>query len=316
MVLQFGYDKISYASALLSLEKFTFQTPELALGAAGKKNLLTRIEKIVGMEKKPTLKLNHFVSLLTAFLFIFILNAFFVSSKQKANAPLSFNNWVNPFYLYSDGEIEKIPSTEIETSKNMVLVKMKPFPSLKKTFTNSPTSFVHELTLDNPEFIPISYNADEENVSPNQKQQVESTINATKEILKSTQWKGIEKTIGDGLTENEKIQAKHQYLKEVESIDWKTFEKNLGIQYNEINWNVVNNELSTALALMRLDSLQANFEYLLEQIKKIESGIQCPQNLEIIPFPDESVQEIEVLKTEINQSLNEIKKRRIKKIDL
>ncbi|HEU0065402.1 MAG TPA: M56 family metallopeptidase, partial [Flavisolibacter sp.] len=52
LVLHYGYDKISYASALLTLEKASVSSQVLVLGAAGKKNLLNRIENIIGMEKK------------------------------------------------------------------------------------------------------------------------------------------------------------------------------------------------------------------------------------------------------------------------
>jgi beta-lactamase regulating signal transducer with metallopeptidase domain len=47
MVLQFGYDRVGYASALLSLEKTSLQSHSFVLGAAGRRNLLSRIEKIV-----------------------------------------------------------------------------------------------------------------------------------------------------------------------------------------------------------------------------------------------------------------------------
>src|SRR5205823_1023949 len=75
LVLQFGYDKVGYASALLHLEKTSRQYQALALAAAGKQNLLTRIEKIVGMEKKKTFKLVQIVPLFLALFCILLFNS-------------------------------------------------------------------------------------------------------------------------------------------------------------------------------------------------------------------------------------------------
>src|SRR5215217_1957370 len=70
LVLQFEYDKISYASALLLLEKNMLASEVLTLAAAGKNHLLCRIEKILGLKKKPRFTFNQFAGLLASFLVV------------------------------------------------------------------------------------------------------------------------------------------------------------------------------------------------------------------------------------------------------
>lgn len=52
LVLQFGYDKIGYASALVTLEQHSTKTAVLAIAATGKSAFFQRIEAIVGVERK------------------------------------------------------------------------------------------------------------------------------------------------------------------------------------------------------------------------------------------------------------------------
>ena len=91
MVLQFEYDKISYATALLELEKSSQSTPLLAMGAADKKHLLNRIEKIVGIYKKPVFNTTHFAATFAVLFLLFINNAVVITKKQKPeNSPFNY----------------------------------------------------------------------------------------------------------------------------------------------------------------------------------------------------------------------------------
>jgi hypothetical protein len=301
----------------LSLEKFSSQTPVFALGAAGKKHLLHRVEKIVGIEKKPVLKINHLVNLVTTFLLIFVFNALLISARQKNKESISFNTWANPFYLYSDAESTKIRPQKVATAVSSNTASLQ---NLTTKLPNQPATAGFEPDGDGFEsysyFLPAAYKTPDESTLAAQKEQITSTVSAAKEVLKSTEWKEIEKNIGDGLTEREKIEAKRQYIKEVERIDWTSLEKSLRLNYNQINWNRINCELNQALTHIKLDSLQGSYEKVLDQIISIESSIKCTENLENIPFPDESLNEIEVRKHQLRQNLKEIKQLRLKKVDL
>src|SRR4029078_66537 len=104
LVLQFGYDKVGYASALLTLEKLSIACHPLALGAAGKNYLLNRIEKIVGMEKKKGFRRNQFAGLLAALFCIVNFNSILIIKDKKQNNNLyAFADFTSPFNLFDDG---------------------------------------------------------------------------------------------------------------------------------------------------------------------------------------------------------------------
>jgi beta-lactamase regulating signal transducer with metallopeptidase domain len=101
LVLQFGYDKIGYATTLLTLEKISASKHALALGATGKNHLVNRIEKIVGLEKKKTFKRNQFAGLLAAFFCIIVFNSILIikDNKEASNLYASVD-LVSPFNIF------------------------------------------------------------------------------------------------------------------------------------------------------------------------------------------------------------------------
>ncbi|HZH96883.1 MAG TPA: M56 family metallopeptidase, partial [Flavisolibacter sp.] len=80
LVLQFGYDKIGYATALLELEKGSHKI-SLAMGAASKNHLLQRIETIVGVKRKQAFKRVQFAGVCAGLGMLILLNM--VSLKQQ-----------------------------------------------------------------------------------------------------------------------------------------------------------------------------------------------------------------------------------------
>src|SRR5439155_74321 len=86
LVLQFGYDKVGYATALLTLEKLSTGGQLLALGATGKNFLITRIEKIIGMEKKKGFRINQLAGIIAALLCIVLFNSILIIKEEKANS--------------------------------------------------------------------------------------------------------------------------------------------------------------------------------------------------------------------------------------
>src|SRR6185295_19016449 len=106
IVMQFQYDPHGYASALLVLEKNNFMRQRMAVAAAGQRHdLLHRIEKILGIEKRKTPDFKKLGGLLAGLVCVIGLNAiFFFSSPVMQNNPLAFSAFTNPFYqLVSDG---------------------------------------------------------------------------------------------------------------------------------------------------------------------------------------------------------------------
>jgi ketopantoate reductase len=91
-------------------------------------------------------------------------------------------------------------------------------------------------------------------------------------------------------------------------------EKGLKTAYENINWPQIDANLKTALVNVQLDSLQVNYEQTLTAIEKVQLELKAYAKPAIIPFPDESVEEINKRKEEVRSNLNEIRVFRSKKI--
>jgi beta-lactamase regulating signal transducer with metallopeptidase domain len=129
LVLQFQYDKISYASALLLLEKNLLDSEALVLAAAGKKHLLSRIEKIVGLEKKARFTFNQFAGLLASFLVaLFIHSLLFVNKEVKLSKNSTFTAFENPLYQY-----EALPAAETFSKAHIDCSPVRTVPFFSKT---------------------------------------------------------------------------------------------------------------------------------------------------------------------------------------
>ncbi|HEY0732045.1 MAG TPA: M56 family metallopeptidase, partial [Chitinophagaceae bacterium] len=98
MVLQFEYDKLSYATALLELEKQS-RIPQLAMAAANKNYLLNRIEKIVGIKKKKSFNKINFAGAFATLFLLFIINSMIITSKQKNISPINY--FSEPYSFFS-----------------------------------------------------------------------------------------------------------------------------------------------------------------------------------------------------------------------
>ncbi|MBD0332568.1 MAG: M56 family metallopeptidase, partial [Chitinophagaceae bacterium] len=100
LVLQFGYDKISYASALLLLEK-TATSQAFAVAATGKKHLLSRIEKIVGVKKRPVLNFKQIAGLFAAAFLFLVVNSIILIKSTIDNNSIVFSPLSNSVFLFS-----------------------------------------------------------------------------------------------------------------------------------------------------------------------------------------------------------------------
>ncbi|MGZ8538607.1 MAG: M56 family metallopeptidase, partial [Flavisolibacter sp.] len=237
LVLQFGYDKVGYASALLSLEKMNARQQVLAIGAAGKKYLLSRIEKIVGMEKKKTFNRNHFAVMLAAFFCILVFNSFMIiRDKKSGNHSFMQDNVFNPMTFFNGdfqrGEMtpQNIPATKSKTNwiasvqqqhapaTSAKEIQVPLFPSVDENY--QPTQY-------NPMIVHVGLDDVDASLSKEEKEKVKSTVAATKKVISNMQWKEVEKNIADAMTDYEKVQAKQEYLIELDkSINWSNVEQN------------------------------------------------------------------------------------------
>jgi hypothetical protein len=309
LVLQFGYDKLGYASALLTLQKLSSSNHALALGAAGKNSLLTRIEKIVGMEPKKGFKRNQFAGLFAALFCIVVFNSIMIIKDQKPvsnlYASIDFGNSLNLlgndakayYILPTDRKAEvKSWSPTIKAVPNNVVPELKT-TAVKEIETVKPTANL---------FINVAQDDIEASLTPEQKEKVKSTVDATKKVLGDMQWKQVETVIADVLTENEKIIAKQQYVNELNKADyWKNFEKNMNAKYQDIDWQNVDIKMNNALTTIQLDSLQKSYTIVLNQLNRITVSKSVEAN--VCPLPDQSIEQIQKTKEELNSRVNTIK---------
>lgn len=312
LVLQFGYDKVGYASALLTLEKISGQAQVLAIAATGKNYLLNRIEKIVGMEKKKGFQIKQFAGVIAALLVIIACNSILIIKEKKYNRNFSFEyaNMANPFALFSS-EIEPASPVHsvspvpvatqnhiaLEPSKNTVQYEVVTDFDVQEAGLATPTS---------PEFLQVAQDDVDASLTKEQKEQVTTTVDATKKVMVELQWKEIETEIADAMDRQEKAMAQQEYQQEVEKINWENIEKNLKAQYEKVDWQKINLNLNHALNLIQLDSLSTQYSLILTQLEKSETEIEKAKS-SCTPIPDGSVEQIRKAKEEMKNRIQVIK---------
>jgi beta-lactamase regulating signal transducer with metallopeptidase domain len=316
LVLQFGYDKVSYAAALLSLEKAATASPHiLAIGATGKNSLLNRIEKIVGMEKKKRFQFSQLAGVLAALFCIIALNSVLIikEKKRQGNYAFAYNTMANPFALFSSAEetasaAESISPVPVMPSKATVATispanEKSLYPKQRETVVPEE----HSVDPQASNYIQVAQDDVDASLTQEQKQQVASTVAATKKVMKTLQWKEVETQIADAMTMKEKAMAQQQYNKELEKINWQHIEQNLKAQYEKIDWSRINTNLSNALTEIELDSMQTNCDQVLSQLEKVESEMSHAQLTTCSPIPDVSLSAIRDAKISLKVKLEKIK---------
>ncbi len=330
IVMQFQYDPHGYASALLVLEKNNFMRQRMAVAASGqRKDLLHRIEKILGIEKRKTPDFRKLGGLLAGLICIIGLNAiFFFSSPVIQNNPLAFSAFTNPFYqLVSDGReftIDKIdePVEKRKTETQIAVVKKVNSNSPKKKIERSKeVNFEvpeQHFVLKTPEMSGNFALVDQKiqlqpKLKKYQEEQVKGTVEATKKILQEGQWKQVEKNVADALTENEKECLKQKYYIDLAKVNWQKLEDKLRLSYNHINWEKVTTQLNTAITTIKLDSLTEVYNIALEDLNKAEDWMTKNKAVSI-PDTDLQLNEIKVHKEQVQTQLETIKAIKERKI--
>lgn len=305
LVLQFQYDKISYASALLLLEKNLLSAEFLTVGAAGKRHLLQRIEKIVGREKKPTFNFDHFAGLFASFLLaMFINSAFFVNNQVKELSPVSFTAFENPLYQFDLPAVETFSKVQSPVKQKKMAAKL-----VLQSFEQNPLQSIYNAPqedLSGNTLTYVTYNASEELRTEEEKEKIEQTIQTTKKVLAKTKWTEVENSIGDCMTTTEKKIAKQEYLHELEKIDWKKLENRLKMEYETLNWADIQAKLNSAETNIKLDSLHTTYRNILTVIEKT-SYKENPECKEILPLPDASLQEVNIAAQNLRLKIDSIK---------
>jgi beta-lactamase regulating signal transducer with metallopeptidase domain len=311
LVLQYGYDKVGYASALLTLEKLSTSRHALALGAAGKKYLLSRIEKIVGMEQKKGFKRNQFAGLLAALFCIIVFNSILIikDKKENSNNLYASVDLVSPFNLFEGSNSHDkgnyiINPAEYKTNVKPALASNQNTEVKKAPETKQGNALAVSLLANNM-FMNVAQDDVDASLTKEQKEKVKSTVDATKKVLGNLQWKEVETVIADVLTEKEKQIAKQQYLNQLKKAHyWKNIEQNMKAQYNNMDWQSIDTKMNNALAAIKLDSLEKTYTVILNQLNKVTNEAKA---VNVCPLPDQSIEQIKETKEELSNRVNTIK---------
>ena len=327
IVMQFPYDPHGYASALLVLEKNNFLRQRMAVAASGQRNdLLHRIEKILGIEKRKNPDFKKLGGLLAGLICVIGINAiFFFSSPVIQNSPLAFSAFTNPFYqLVSDGReftIDNPIQKQKQETQTAVVKKADPNHQKKQVEQPKQISFPvaeEHFVLKAPEisgnFAMVDQKMQlEPKLKKYQEEQIRGTVQATKKILEEGQWKEVEKKVADALTENEKECLKQKYYVDLSKVNWQKLEDKLRLSYNNINWDKVNAQLNTAITTIKLDSLTEVYNIALDDLNKAEEWMT--QNKAVaIPDTDLQLNEIRVHQEQVKKQLETIKAIKERKI--
>lgn len=305
LVLQFGYDKIGYASALLALEKNAHLNAALALGATGKKSLLNRIEKIVGQEKKTTYSFPYFAGLMMSLLLVLFINSvFFAPKESKTNGNIVFTSFDNPLYTFG---ADKAFTAAADKNRHMAAKENAPVQTheVSKNIENTQYQGTYVVAPEDELFLPVAFDAADANLNEAEKEQVKATVEATKKVLATNQWKEVETAIADGMTAAEKVYAKQEYLNELQKVNWKSLELQLKTDYRNIDWLNIQAQLGNALMNMKLDSLQQSYTTLLNVLEKTDQKLLANQ-VTVLPIPDVTEKQVKIIKDELRLKIDSI----------
>jgi len=316
-VLQFGYDKISYASALLELERRSAKV-ELAMAASNKNYLLRRIETIVGIKQKSGLKPAQLLPVFAGLLFLFVINSYRYQAIKTDAVALENAAPLQSFaqHMFETGAEKGIKKGQQEVKNSVARLAQTNLKS-KTTVTTVVTEVSEQIASEPPVFNSpkaspfknVSFDEADANLTEAQKEVVKETIETTKKVL-ALQWKEVDKSIADAMTSSEKQQAKNDYLNKVAEANWQKLENTLKRGYEEIDWNSVTASLNEMVASAEIDSVEAVYAKALAQIEKIHATA----NAEQLVLPDASEQQVLALKSKLKAALSQIKTLRTRKV--
>ncbi|MES1215423.1 MAG: M56 family metallopeptidase [Bacteroidota bacterium] len=325
MVIQFQYDPHHYASALLMLEKNNvIAAQNMAIAASGKSDLLSRIERILKIEKRNAFSFNKLAGLFAGLLCIILLNAVLIVSKPVTRSgSFAFEQPGSPATLFtSDDDNVAIGNTVLpsKAENKQIVIENHVAPEKKgkkeSSFTTDKAALIDPVTP--PPFLFTNVALKTPVIPELNKQelfQVKKTVETTKKVVENQQWKELEKSIADALTSNEKQEVKEQYLEELSKVNWNKLESKLKISYDQLNWNKINARLNTAMTTIKLDSLQIVYTIASNALNEAEKMATVSDSTKVeVPMPDVSVEQIKQSREQILKNLNKIKAIRSKKV--
>lgn len=280
LVLQFRYEPLSYATALLRLEQLRVTGPVFAIPFSGNSaDLLHRIEKITGKKNKHTFRGKKLAGIAAALVVLFLLQ--FLSLKKEreryaennnitsADNTESFFSQVNPLFA-------AVNMTNTPSAKNKIQ------PAAAKAIKRSPASNLpavndnNDVQDDNEGIADFATVNLTEAVIPEttelMEEQIETAVKSAQKIAEETEWKNIENQIADAASTGEKEILKEAYKSKLaKQFNSEEIKNRFRIAYDNINWSKINKELNKINLNLKADSLLRDFTAkidLLDNLKK------------------------------------------------
>lgn len=330
LVLQFQYDAHGYASALLAMEKSaTVTSGQFTVAAAGsrKHELLSRVESLLGINRKPAFSFARLGGIVAALLCILGLHSLLILHKPNVvTADTNMLALMDAPYNYSDNTNTAVREMQVKplinNASSMQSVAFvspaapvpPPAPSAIALASDKNVAdtddFMENATAVNP--FAVQAGTRQNLLSAQEEAQVKEVLGASKRILEEAQWKTVEKSIADALTLAEKEHIKIQYQQQADKANWEKMEDQLRQAYARINWNEVQTGLNQALAEIKLDSLSNAYNLALVNLDKLSREMSETKQ-KAIPDTDVTLQKLETKRQQVLnalKSLNEVKKQR------
>jgi bla regulator protein blaR1 len=278
LVLQFRYEPLSYATALLRLEQLRISGPAFAIPFSGNSaDLLHRIEKITGAKNKQAFPGKKLAGIVAALLVLVFMQTFslkkekllYAQNTPQPNKSENYFTQTNPLLAAVD-ITTAMPVNEILPVTN----KAAKAPTKDKLTETDNTDYTNLDDSDSPvNFAPVTLN---ENVIPEKNEyeeaQIEAAISSTQKIAEEANWKNIEKQLADAALSTEKEALKEAYKSKLaKQFNGEEVKNRFRLAYDKINWDKINKELSKVNLNLKADSLlklyTANID-LLDNLKK------------------------------------------------
>jgi len=310
MVLQFQYKPGEYASALLRLEQNKHR--QMVMAAAGKNHdLLNRIESILGMRNKgwnPVRQLSIvFLTMMGITLFTFFVS---VNKQEPKQGFYTLSNELSPYY-FLNGKKSSSNNFIAQAPETKLTIKERAATNLVEDIFNEENAGADESFV--PQFVNYTTPVIPE-LAPDEECKVKEAVDATKKILKESEWKAMEKNYADAFSAAEKSQLKSEYDFEiVDKVNWNKLEEQLRLSYSQINWEAVHQKINTSLVQIKLDSVQQEINFNLKTLINVEKAMK-ENNVDAIPDSDITLQLVLENQQKAKDQLAKIKAARVKKI--
>lgn len=279
LVLQFRYEPLSYATALLRLEQLRITGPVFAIPFSGNSaDLLHRIEKITGKRNKHTFPGRKVAGIAAALAVLFLLQ--FFSLKKEGERYAENNNIVSSVNTESSFAqvnplLAAVDVTNTPSAKNKIQLAAKA-SKRSSAYNGSAVNDNNDVPDDEEEINDFATVNLTEAVIPEttelMEEQIETAVKSAQKIAEETNWKNIEKQLADAALSTEKEILKEAYKSKLaKQFNSEEIKNRFRIAYDNINWDKINKELNKINLNLKADSLLHAFSAkidLLDNLKK------------------------------------------------